>query len=207
MQFVRVDAVPAKFAVTTEILKKYLRPGKTLEEEAKNKRVVRCDEVVTSSERCSGWWITKYSRALNSWMENSFQLLWSSSIWMLTTNSFQLPFKFTKHPIQTGIQVSGDNPPLTFSVYTPDDGAAWLLAKICVGTADFGYFQAACHFGKTHFFTEPLIVATNRILALNHPVHMLIKPHTKYHLGKAPMMCFGQLIFWRNKLSGKRELI
>lgn len=71
-------------------------------------------------------------------------------------------------------------------VYTPNDPKNdWLFAKMWLGNADFGFFQAITHYGLAHLSTEPIVMATNRRLPPNHPVYKLLKPHFKYHLGNS----------------------
>jgi len=82
------------------------------------------------------------------------------------------------------IQLFQDPDPSINPIYTPEDPPAdWLFAKLLVANCDFGYFQGISHWARAHMLTEPIIIASNRMLALNHPVHKLLKPHFKYHLG------------------------
>jgi len=174
LQFERCDQIPKSFGVTTEILKDYLRAGKTLEEECKNNRVFIQDyRILDGVPLLEGKWIT-------------------APIILFYINEED---KFLPVAIQLYQQPNSEWNP----IYTPKDGDAWLYAKIAVGCADFGYFEAITHYGKTHFFTEPIIIATARNLALNHPVHLLLQPHFKYHLG---INCLG-----RDSLFNKEGLL
>jgi len=53
----------------------------------------------------------------------------------------------------------------------------WLLAKTVVQIADANYHELISHLGRTHLFIEPFTIATNRQLASNHPLYILLKPH------------------------------
>jgi len=57
------------------------------------------------------------------------------------------------------------------------DEPNWLLAKTVVQIADANYHQLISHLGRTHLFIEPFAIATNRQLASNHPLYILLKPH------------------------------
>ena len=57
------------------------------------------------------------------------------------------------------------------------DEPNWLLAKTVVQIADANYHQLISHLGRTHLFIEPFAIATNRQLAINHPLYILLKPH------------------------------
>jgi arachidonate 15-lipoxygenase len=70
-------------------------------------------------------------------------------------------------------QVPGpDNP-----VFTPHDGRAWSIAKTIVQIADANMHEAVSHLGRTHLFMEPFVIATERQLAENHPLRLLLRPH------------------------------
>jgi arachidonate 15-lipoxygenase len=70
-------------------------------------------------------------------------------------------------------QVPGpDNP-----IFTRHDGRAWTLAKTVVQTADANVHEAVSHLGRTHLFMEPFVIATERQLAANHPLRLLLRPH------------------------------
>lgn len=57
------------------------------------------------------------------------------------------------------------------------DEPNWLLAKTVVQIADANYHQLISHLGRTHLFIEPFAIASNRQLASNHPLYILLKPH------------------------------
>jgi len=58
-----------------------------------------------------------------------------------------------------------------------DEEPNWLLAKTVVQIADANYHELISHLGRTHLFIEPFTIATNRQLASNHPLYILLKPH------------------------------
>ncbi len=57
------------------------------------------------------------------------------------------------------------------------DEPNWMLAKTVVQIADANYHELISHLGRTHLFIEPFAIATNRQLASNHPLYILLKPH------------------------------
>jgi len=74
--------------------------------------------------------------------------------------------------IQCRQEPGRDNP-----IFTPEDGAGWLIAKTIVEIADANYHETISHLGRTHLFVEPFIIATHRNLAPAHPLHRLLMPH------------------------------
>ncbi|XP_078353116.1 polyunsaturated fatty acid 5-lipoxygenase-like [Oculina patagonica] len=64
-------------------------------------------------------------------------------------------------------------------VYTPKDKDLWMLAKLSVQGADFGYNQIAEHLAKTHLLMEPFCVSKDRQLSERHPLHQIIKYHCR----------------------------
>ena len=79
--------------------------------------------------------------------------------------------KLTPIAIQCG-QAPGVNP-----LFTPRDEVAWLMAKTVVQVADANVHEAATHLARTHLLLEPFVIATERQLAWNHPVGILLRPH------------------------------
>ena len=69
-------------------------------------------------------------------------------------------------------QTPGYNP-----VFTPHDGVGWLMAKTIVQIADGNVHEGVTHLGRTHLLLEPFVIATERQLAWNHPVGLLLRPH------------------------------
>ncbi len=57
------------------------------------------------------------------------------------------------------------------------DEPNWLISKTIVQIADANHHQLISHLGRTHLFVEPFVIATNRQLASNHPLYILLKPH------------------------------
>ncbi len=62
-------------------------------------------------------------------------------------------------------------------IFTKRDGHAWSIAKTIVQIADANLHEAVSHLGRTHLFVEPFVIATERQLAENHPVRLLLRPH------------------------------
>jgi arachidonate 15-lipoxygenase len=76
--------------------------------------------------------------------------------------------------IQCG-QMPGSNNP----IFTPRNGTNWLLAKTIVQIADANFHELITHLGRTHLFIEPLVITTQRQLAVDHPLGILLRPHFK----------------------------
>ncbi len=74
--------------------------------------------------------------------------------------------------IQCEQEPGPDNP-----ILTKDDGHAWSMAKTLVQIADANLHEAVSHLGRTHLFIEPFVIATERQLAENHPLRLLLRPH------------------------------
>jgi len=68
-------------------------------------------------------------------------------------------------------------PNLHTPILTPDDGWAWLMAKTVVNAADGMFHELIAHFGLTHLMLDPVVVATHRTLAPEHPLYILLTPH------------------------------
>ncbi len=62
-------------------------------------------------------------------------------------------------------------------IFTPADGHGWMIAKTVVKVADGNCHEAVTHLGRTHLFVEPFAIATQRQLAANHPLGVLLRPH------------------------------
>ncbi|WP_055077131.1 lipoxygenase family protein [Pseudanabaena sp. 'Roaring Creek'] len=75
------------------------------------------------------------------------------------------------------IQLGQDPSAYPIFVCQADDEPNWLLAKTVVQIADANYHELISHLGRTHLFIEPFAIATNRQLASNHPLYILLKPH------------------------------
>jgi len=67
-------------------------------------------------------------------------------------------------------------------VYTPDDGWGWRLAKLYFEVADVAYHVSCGHVGRTHLQLQPFCMATPRQLSEDHPVFVLLRPHTRFTL-------------------------
>lgn len=68
-------------------------------------------------------------------------------------------------------------------VFTPADAPNdWFLAKTCVQIADANCQELGTHFAWCHVVMAPFAVVTNRQLAENHPVHLMLKPHFRFML-------------------------
>jgi len=85
--------------------------------------------------------------------------------------------------IPVAIQCS-QTPGSTNPVFTPPPVCtpqsqkwSWLIAKTIVQIADGNYHELISHLGRTHLLIEAFVIATERQLAPNHPVGLLLRPH------------------------------
>lgn len=75
------------------------------------------------------------------------------------------------------------NPSLSPIFLRVDDAAnveaywAWQSAKTAVQVADFNYHEMFVHLGRTHLMSEAFAMATQRQLAVAHPLSRLLAPH------------------------------
>ena len=81
--------------------------------------------------------------------------------------------KLTPVAIQCKQRPGPENP-----IFTPDDGYNWRIAKTIVEIADGNYHEAITHLGRTHLTVEPFIVAAHRQFGPNHPLNVLLQPHS-----------------------------
>ncbi len=87
--------------------------------------------------------------------------------------------------VPLAIQVDHPKAPGHNPVYTPDDGDAWRIAKAFFEAADSDFQSLATHPGRTHMALSAFCLAAARQLAPNHPVSVLLRPHTRYTLASA----------------------
>ena len=77
----------------------------------------------------------------------------------------------------------GQDPSLSPIVVRVDDATnaeaywAWQSAKTTVQVADFNYHEMFVHLGRTHLMSEAFAMATQRQLAVAHPLNRLLSPH------------------------------
>ncbi|CAM9249501.1 unnamed protein product [Ascophyllum nodosum] len=74
-----------------------------------------------------------------------------------------------------GIQVSQGEE--ATPIFMPGEGFNWQIAKACFESADFIIHEIVSHLGYTHVVLEGPLVAVNRQLPKEHPIHDLLKPH------------------------------
>ncbi|WP_240761613.1 lipoxygenase family protein [Nitrosococcus wardiae] len=78
------------------------------------------------------------------------------------------------------IQINGSPRGRLFTPQDPD--LDWFVAKLCVQIADANHQELGTHFARTHVVMAPFAVVTNRQLAENHPLHVLLRPHFRFML-------------------------
>jgi arachidonate 15-lipoxygenase len=78
----------------------------------------------------------------------------------------------------------GQTPGHSTPIFTPRDGGAWRVAKLCVQVADGNMHELVAHLGHTHLVLQPFAIATPRTLPPQHPLNVLLSPHL---LGTLPI--------------------
>jgi arachidonate 15-lipoxygenase len=69
-------------------------------------------------------------------------------------------------------------------IYTCCDAKLdWFYAKLCLQVADANQHELVTHLGQVHLVMEPFAIATQRQLAANHPLSLLLRPHFRFMLG------------------------
>ncbi len=156
----RLEELPEGFPVTDAHLQAVLGPGRTVVQELREGRLYFLEfpqlvHVKGGIYRDGRKYLPK-PRALFGWDHNRKRLL----------------------PI--AIQISGQP---GGRLFTPSDAELdWFLAKLCVQIADANHQELGTHFARTHVAMAPFAVVTNRQLAENHPLHLLLRPHFRFML-------------------------
>jgi arachidonate 15-lipoxygenase len=65
-------------------------------------------------------------------------------------------------------------------VYLREDSARWALAKTYVEIAEFNLQALSSHIHRHHYLAEPFALSARRQLAPSHPIHILLRPHTRH---------------------------
>ncbi len=73
--------------------------------------------------------------------------------------------------IQCGLKSQGHKP------YTPADGYAWKMARVCLLAAHNNHHEVISHLGLTHLLVDPILIATRLRLPNTHPIAVLLTPH------------------------------
>src|SRR5690242_1902611 len=152
----RLDAVPGKFAITTEHLRRVPELAtETLESALAAGRVYWVDhEPMSALHNGSHFQDPKY--------------MYSPMV------AFAVPRQggaIRPFAIQCGQDPAGRE------IYTPADGYSWKLAKNCVLAAHNTYHGVLTHLGFTHLISEAVLLASVRNLAAVHPVAVLLRRH------------------------------
>jgi arachidonate 15-lipoxygenase len=63
------------------------------------------------------------------------------------------------------------------SVYTPQDGERWLMAKTAFQVADGNYHESVSHLGQTHLVSGAFAVSVHNALRPTHPIRQLLSTH------------------------------
>jgi arachidonate 15-lipoxygenase len=79
-------------------------------------------------------------------------------------------------------QLQTDAPGEYNPVYYPDQEWEWLIAKLFFEVADENWHVGVGHVYRTHLLMDSFCMATSRQLSEEHPIYMLMRPHTRYTL-------------------------
>lgn len=71
----------------------------------------------------------------------------------------------------------GQRPSHATPIFTPQDGAAWEMARVAVQVADANHEESFQHLGRAHFLIEAFALAAERQLSTRHPLFVLLSPH------------------------------
>ena len=159
MSVKRIDMLPEGFGVSDVLIKAALGDGASVEGALKEGRLYFLDFPQLLHVN-GGAWDNKRQympkpRAMFAWD---------------ATNSRMKPI---------AIQLSGAGGKL-FSPTEPE--LDWFAAKLAVQIADATAQELGVHFAHTHVVMAPFAVVTNRQLAANHPLHLMLKPHFRFML-------------------------
>ena len=151
----RLEAIPAKFPITTEHLSSVpgLPPSADLQTEINAGRVFWVDY-----EAMDG-------------MGNGSHPLGPKYMYSPMVAFLARPHDITPFAIQCGQDPAGRQ------IYTPADRWSWKMAKNCVLVAHNTYYQIVTHLGRTHLLSEAVLLATVRNLSPRHPVAPLLQCH------------------------------
>lgn len=78
-------------------------------------------------------------------------------------------------PVAIQLNLEGDNTNL--GTYYPDDGDAWLFAKIATQLSYALHHQVVTHLLKTHLFIEVWTIAMHRNFLPDHPLYIMLESH------------------------------
>jgi arachidonate 15-lipoxygenase len=89
-------------------------------------------------------------------------------------------------PAQRGrlvpVAIQLDQRPTRTNLYTPLDGADWLLARTAVQAADATLNMIGHHLARVHLGMEAFALAAARQLGEHHPIRRLLRPHLRHLL-------------------------
>uniref|UniRef100_W5N841 Si:dkey-17e16.9 n=1 Tax=Lepisosteus oculatus TaxID=7918 RepID=W5N841_LEPOC len=156
----RCCQLPPNFPVPSCLVNPFLEAGSTLEKELLKGNIYLCDYKVLDG-------ITP------NLINNRLQYMVAPLCLLYKKTSDQLV------PIAIQLQqwAGPENP-----IFLPSDGIDWLLAKICVRSADFSHHHVVTHLLRTHLLAEVITMATLHHLPHVHPLYKLLIPHMRYTL-------------------------
>src|SRR5262245_16048512 len=151
----RLDAVPAKFPITNEHLRSV--PG-----------VPPSIDLLTEINAGRVFWV---DHEVMNGMENGSHPLGSKYMYSPMVAFLARPQGITPFAIQCGQDPAGRQ------IYKPSDGWSWKMARTCVLVAQNTYHEVITHLGRTHLFSEAILLSTVRNLSARHPIAALLQCH------------------------------
>uniref|UniRef100_A0A8C9REF4 Hydroperoxide isomerase ALOXE3-like n=1 Tax=Scleropages formosus TaxID=113540 RepID=A0A8C9REF4_SCLFO len=157
----RCSKLPRNFPVTDDMVRPFLEPGTCLAAELQRGNIFLCDY--------------KILEGLPTNAINQKQQYQAAPLCLLYKNAED---KLLPIAIQLNQQPGDLNP-----IFLPSDCEHdWLLAKMCVRSAEFCEHQLNSHLLRAHLLAEVFAMATLRTLPMVHPLYKLLIPHTRYTL-------------------------
>lgn len=165
-----VDKIPDNFKFTDEIWQKVTGEKTSYKDRLKEGKLFLCDYSTLDSLSLgkfeNGFKYASAPIALFYWQSSGYAKDQGVPMGSLIPIAIQLN--------QT---LAGDE-----KIFTPLDGLGWKVAKLFVQSADANVHEAYAHLGRTHLPMEPIIIATHRNFAKEHPLFQLLKPHFTFNL-------------------------
>lgn len=156
----RLDALPDNFVFTDQHIQALLGIDASLAGECSSKRLYYADYHEIAHVKGGVW------KGMKRTIPSPRALFW----WNEAEERLQC----------VGIQIRRTD---NARVYLPSDPHLdWLIAKIAYQCADANHQELGTHFTWCHAVMAPFAIVTNRQLALNHPLHILLKPHFLFYL-------------------------
>nr|XP_058954727.1 allene oxide synthase-lipoxygenase protein-like [Pocillopora verrucosa]XP_058954728.1 allene oxide synthase-lipoxygenase protein-like [Pocillopora verrucosa] len=177
----RCTELPYNFPVTQQLVGNLLDVDDTLEKAMKDGRVYMVDFSILDGILSYGF--------LDENLETRYTCAAMGLFYVKGTGDM-VPIAIQLH----------QGPDVTNPLWTPNDSELdWTYAKMWLRNADMQWHQTIAHLLRTHFFMEPLALASWRQLPSLHPLWKLLVPHLKgvmaiNTLGRARLIAAGGVV-------------